>query len=86
MALTPTAAFSITLDCRLDNLPGTLGRLCSAIGEAGGNIGALDGFDVRGDVGHRSAVAGVCRRRVRADVERAGARGKGAGRARVPAG
>jgi len=45
---TPTAAFSITLDCRLDNVPGTLGRLCSAIGEAGGNIGALDGFDVRG--------------------------------------
>ena len=48
MATTPTAAFSITLDCRLDNVPGTLGKLCSAIGEAGGNIGALDGFDVRG--------------------------------------
>jgi malate dehydrogenase (oxaloacetate-decarboxylating) len=44
----PTAAFSITLDCRLDNVPGTLGRLCNAIGAAGGNIGALDGFDVRG--------------------------------------
>ncbi len=44
----PTAAYSITLDCRLDNVPGTLGRLCSAIGAAGGNIGALDGFDVRG--------------------------------------
>ena len=49
MATTPTAAaFSITLDCRLDNVPGTLGRLALAIGEAGGNIGALDGFDVRG--------------------------------------
>ncbi|MEY4175238.1 MAG: hypothetical protein RI900_2403 [Actinomycetota bacterium] len=48
MPTVPTAAFSITLDCRLDNVPGTLGRLCSAIGEAGGNIGALDGFDVRG--------------------------------------
>ena len=48
MATVPTAAFSITLDCRLDNVPGTLGRLCSAIGDAGGNIGALDGFDVRG--------------------------------------
>ena len=48
MATTPTAAFSITLDCRLDNVPGTLGKLCTAIGEAGGNIGALDGFDVRG--------------------------------------
>ena len=49
MSSTPTAAaFSITLDCRLDNVPGTLGRLCNAIGGAGGNIGALDGFDVRG--------------------------------------
>ena len=48
MPTAPTAAFSVTLDCRLDNVPGTLGRLCSAIGEAGGNIGALDGFDVRG--------------------------------------
>ncbi len=48
MATTTTAAYSITLDCRLDNVPGTLGRLCTAIGEAGGNIGALDGFDVRG--------------------------------------
>ena len=46
--VTPTAAFSITLDCLLDNVPGTLERLCSAIGDAGGNIGALDGFDVRG--------------------------------------
>lgn len=37
MATTPTAAaFSITLDCRLDNVPGTLGRLALAIGEAGG--------------------------------------------------
>jgi malate dehydrogenase (oxaloacetate-decarboxylating) len=44
----PTAAYSITLDCILDNVPGTLGRLAAAIGEAGGNIGALDGFDVRG--------------------------------------
>ena len=52
----PTAAFSITLDCRLDNVPGTLGRLCSAIGEAGGNIGALDGFDVRGTELRRSLV------------------------------
>jgi malate dehydrogenase (oxaloacetate-decarboxylating) len=48
MPSSPTAAFSITVDCRLDNVPGTLGRLCSAIGSAGGNIGALDGFDVRG--------------------------------------
>jgi malate dehydrogenase (oxaloacetate-decarboxylating) len=44
----PTAAFSITLDCQLENVPGALGQLCTAIGDAGGNIGALDGFDVRG--------------------------------------
>ena len=52
----PTAAFSIALDCELANIPGTLGRLCSAIGEAGGNIGALDGFDVRGPVLRRTVV------------------------------
>ena len=56
MATTPTAAFSISLDCRLDNVPGTLGRLCSAIGSAGGNIGALDGFDVRGPELRRNLV------------------------------
>jgi len=43
-----TAAYSITLSVRMQNVPGTLGRLCVAIGEAGGNIGAADGFDVRG--------------------------------------
>ena len=45
---TPTAAFSIRLRVRLDNRPGTLGRLATAIGDAGGNITALGGFDVRG--------------------------------------
>jgi malate dehydrogenase (oxaloacetate-decarboxylating) len=45
---TPTAAFSIRLRVRLDNRPGTLGRLATAIGEVGGNITALGGFDARG--------------------------------------
>jgi malate dehydrogenase (oxaloacetate-decarboxylating) len=45
---TPTAAFSIRLRVRLDNRPGTLGRLATAIGEVGGNITAIGGFDVRG--------------------------------------
>ncbi|MET0728942.1 MAG: NAD-dependent malic enzyme [Acidimicrobiales bacterium] len=45
---TPTAAFSIRLRVRLDNRPGTLGRLATAIGEAGGNITAFGGFDARG--------------------------------------
>lgn len=60
MTIKPNAAFSIALDCQLDNVPGTLGRLCTAIGEAGGNIGALDGFDVRGPVLRRSLVV-LCR-------------------------
>ena len=45
---TPTAAYSIRLRVRLDNLPGTLGRLATAIGDVGGNITAIGGFDVRG--------------------------------------
>ena len=60
MSTKPNAAFSIALDCQLDNVPGTLGRLCTAIGEAGGNIGALDGFDVRGPILRRSVVV-YCR-------------------------
>jgi malate dehydrogenase (oxaloacetate-decarboxylating) len=47
---TPTAAFSIRLRVRLDNRPGALGRLATAIGDAGGNITAIGGFDVRGPV------------------------------------
>jgi malate dehydrogenase (oxaloacetate-decarboxylating) len=47
MADTPTAAFSIRLRVRLLNVPGTLGRLAVAIGEAGGNIHALDGFEAK---------------------------------------
>jgi malate dehydrogenase (oxaloacetate-decarboxylating) len=47
MADTPTAAFSIRLRVRLDNTPGALGRLASAIGEVGGNIWSLDGFEAK---------------------------------------
>ena len=46
---TPTAAFSLHLRVRLDNTPGSLGRLAVAIGDAGGNITQLEGFDVRGE-------------------------------------
>ena len=45
---TPTAAYSIRLRVRLANRPGTLGHLATAIGDAGGNIVAIGGFDVRG--------------------------------------
>ena len=53
MADTPTAAFSIRLRVRLDNTPGTLGRLATAIGEVGGNISALEGFEAKGPVPRR---------------------------------
>jgi malate dehydrogenase (oxaloacetate-decarboxylating) len=38
----PTEGYSITLRLRLANKPGTLGKVTSAIGIAGGNIGAID--------------------------------------------
>ena len=47
MADTPTAAFSIRIRVRLVNRPGALGRLAVAIGEAGGNIAALEGFEAK---------------------------------------
>ena len=49
MTNTPSAAYSIRLLVRLDNGPGALGRLAAAVGTAGGNIGALAGFEAKGD-------------------------------------
>jgi malate dehydrogenase (oxaloacetate-decarboxylating) len=46
MALTPSDGYSITLRLKLANKPGTLGKVTSAIGEAGGNIGAVDIVEV----------------------------------------
>ena len=45
---TPTAAFSIFLRVRLRNVPGALGRLATVIGELGGNISHIGGFDAKG--------------------------------------
>ena len=42
MTSVPTEGYSITLRVRLANRPGMLGQLTSAIGAAGGNIGAID--------------------------------------------
>ncbi len=47
MADTPTAAFSIRIRARLDNVPGTLGRLATAVGAVGGNIAGLTGFEAK---------------------------------------
>jgi malate dehydrogenase (oxaloacetate-decarboxylating) len=47
MASTPSAQYSLTLRVEIDHLPGMLGKVASAIGDAGGTIGAVDlvGFD-----------------------------------------
>ena len=39
---TPNASYSVSLTVELDHRPGTLGRLTTAIGDAGGNITAVD--------------------------------------------
>ena len=49
-ARSPTAAYSMRLRVLLDNVPGTLGRLTTTIGEAGANIRGLEGFEVKGAV------------------------------------
>ncbi len=47
MADTPTAAFSLRIRVRMANKPGDLGRLAVAIGDVGGNIAGLDGFEAK---------------------------------------
>src|ERR1700749_5110240 len=42
MAPTPSAQYSVTLRVEIDHLPGMLGKVASAIGDAGGTIGAVD--------------------------------------------
>ncbi len=42
MAVTPSASYSITARLSITNRPGMLGRVAMAIGEAGGDIGAVD--------------------------------------------
>ncbi|HWH44102.1 MAG TPA: NAD-dependent malic enzyme [Thermoleophilaceae bacterium] len=40
--ITPSAQFSMRVRVEIDNRPGMLGQLAGAIGDAGGNIGAID--------------------------------------------
>jgi malate dehydrogenase (oxaloacetate-decarboxylating) len=42
MRAAPSPSFSFTVRCRYANRPGMLGRVASAIGRAGGDIGAID--------------------------------------------
>jgi malate dehydrogenase (oxaloacetate-decarboxylating) len=47
MADTPTPAYSVRIRVRMANQPGMLGRVAVAIGEVGGNISGLRGFEVK---------------------------------------
>ena len=38
----PSASYSITMRLKINNVPGTLGRITSRIGDLGGDIGAID--------------------------------------------
>jgi malate dehydrogenase (oxaloacetate-decarboxylating) len=49
MAATPSAQYSLTLRVEIDHRPGMLGKVASAIGEAGGTIGAVDLVQVEGE-------------------------------------
>jgi uncharacterized protein with ACT and thioredoxin-like domain len=44
----PTAAFQIQMRVRLRNVPGVLGALASVIGDVGGNIAVVEGFEAKG--------------------------------------
>ena len=45
----PNASYSVRIRIEVDHKPGSLGRVATAIGEAGGNIAALDIVEVVGD-------------------------------------
>ena len=44
----PNASYSVRIRVELDHRPGSLGRLTTAIGDAGGNISGIDMVEVRG--------------------------------------
>jgi malate dehydrogenase (oxaloacetate-decarboxylating) len=46
--ITPSAQYSLTLRVEIDHIPGMLGKVASAIGDAGGTIGAVDLVQVEG--------------------------------------
>jgi len=49
-SLTPSAGYTLTLRVNLESVPGTFGRLASAIGRAGGDLGAVDLVEHRGKI------------------------------------
>jgi len=50
MALTPSASYSLTIRVAIKNRPGMLGQVTSAIGEAGGDIRAVDLVELVRDI------------------------------------
>ncbi len=56
MSRPPATQYSIHLRVSLSNVPGVLGRLATAIGEAGGNIYAVDSFVAKGTEVERDIV------------------------------
>ena len=48
MSATPSAQYRLTIRVKLDDSPGMLGRVTSAIGDAGGIVGAVDLVEVDG--------------------------------------
>ena len=44
----PNASYGVTLRIETGGVPGTLGRVCTAIGQTGGVIGAIDLVRSRG--------------------------------------
>ncbi len=51
-----TAAYQIHLHVRLSNAPGVLGALATTVGDLGGNIAVVEGFEAKGRVVER----GIC--------------------------
>jgi malate dehydrogenase (oxaloacetate-decarboxylating) len=49
MSVTPSAQYSLTIRVEIAHRPGMLGRVATAIGEAGGTIGAVDLVSVDGE-------------------------------------
>ena len=59
MAVAPSASYSLTVRLEIKNRPGMLGRVASAIGQAGGDIGAVDLDDERKPAAARALAAAV---------------------------
>ena len=68
MSAQPGPQYSITLRLRLDNVPGALGRLATAIGEAGGNIFAIEGFVAKGPHLERDVVVNCASEEHQAEI------------------